>query len=179
MSRFFTAFANNRILANMCFLLLILSGCAGLTQLVREVMPTIPENEITIRIDYPGADPEEVEEGVSIKIEEALEGVEGVKKIITRSLEGQGSALVIAKQGHSLSEVRDRVQTEINAVSTFPAGAERPLIQCEVIQDPVLTLYLAGSTTEHRMKVWAEILKADLLSLPQVSRVRLNRYAGG
>jgi len=139
--------------------------------MIRETFPEFSLDLITISVPYPGADPEEVEEGISRKIEEAIEGLEGIKQYTTESSENVGTATIEVKEDYNIDDVLDRVRTEVNAISTFPVDAEKPVITELMLKDPVMLLYLSGDMSERRIKEWSEKIKDEIQQLPEVSQV--------
>lgn len=167
------AFAKNTVFANIILILIFMGGWLATRGMIKETYPEFSLDMITISVAYPGADPEEVEEGISRKIEEALEGVEGVKQYTTTSSENVGTALLEVKENYPVDEVLDRVRTKIEAISTFPKEAERPVIKEFIYKEPVVTLYVSGQMSERRLKQWAEDLKDEIKGIPAISQVEL------
>jgi len=85
---------SNPVLANILMLLILSCGVAGYFTMIREIFPRFSLDKITVSVSYPGADPDEIEEGIAIKLEEAIDGLEGVKEITTTSQEGLCVALI-------------------------------------------------------------------------------------
>ncbi len=171
MKRVLAAFARNTVFANIMIVLVFLAGAISTCSMTRENFPEFSLDMISISVSYPGADPEEVEEGISRKIEEAVEGIEGVKLYTTESHEGVGMALIEVKEGYDLQEVLDKVRTQVNAVSTFPVDAEKPVISEITLKDAVMLLYLSADMPERRTKEWSERLKDEIQQLEPVSQV--------
>jgi hypothetical protein len=90
MKRVLAAFARNTVFANIVLVLIFIAGYIATSNMIRETFPEFSLDMITIAVPYPGADPEEVEEGISRKIEEAIEGLQGIKQYTTQSSEGTG-----------------------------------------------------------------------------------------
>ncbi|GAB6094355.1 efflux RND transporter permease subunit [Desulfatiferula olefinivorans] len=167
------AFAKNTVFANIVLLLIFLGGWLAVRGMIKETYPEFSLDMITVSIAYPGADPEEIEEGICRKIEEALEGLDGVGQYTTTASENAGSALIEVRENYPVEEVLDRVRTRIDAVTTFPADAERPVVTEFIYKEPVLTLYVAGRMSDLRLKQWADDLTDDLRTLPSVSQIEL------
>lgn len=165
-----TAFARNTVFANVVLVILLLTGVIAATQTVREMFPEFSVDTIFVEMAYPGADPEEVEEGISRKIEEAIEGVEGIKRYTTVSSENFGRAIVEVKENYDLDDVYDRVRNAIDSISTFPVDAEKPIISELTLREEVLYLTLWGDLDERTLKEWAERIKDELQNLPNVSQ---------
>jgi len=171
MKKVLSAFARNTVFANIVLVMIFVAGWFATKSIIRETFPEFSLDMIIVSVPYPGADPEEVEEGISRKIEEAIEGVEGIKLYTTESRENQGAANIEVKEDYDVNEVLDDVRTKINAISTFPVDAEKPVIYELTLKDPVIMLYLSGNMSERRLKEWSEQLKDEIQQLPPVSQV--------
>jgi len=173
MKRVMAAFASNTVFANIVLVLIFLAGGIAVMSMIRETFPEFSLDMITISVSFPGADPEEIEEGISQKIEEAIEGLEGVKQYTTNSSENIGTAIIEVKKSYDVDDVLDKVRTKVNAISTFPVDAEKPVITELILKDPVMLLYLSGDMSERRIKEWSEIIKDEIQQLPEVSQVQI------
>jgi len=171
MKQFLKAFARNTVFANIALVLVLIAGLLATGTMKRENFPEFSLDMILINVPFPGADPEEVEEGVSRKIEEALEGLEGLKLIVTYSAENLSTTRLEILENYDTDKVMDEVRTKINAISTFPADAEKPVIEDMSVLDPVLLLYLSADMSERRVKEWAEQITDELQQLKDVSKV--------
>jgi multidrug efflux pump subunit AcrB len=171
MKRVLAAFAKNIVFANIVLLLIFIVGGFALKSMVRENFPEFSLDMVTITVLFPGADPEEIEEGISRKLEEAIEGIEGIKLYTTYSSENSGTALVEIQEGYDIDKVLDRIRTDIDAISTFPIDAEKPIITELILKDPVVLMYLSGDMSERRIKEYAERVKDELQELDSVSQV--------
>ncbi len=173
MKRILTAFARNTVFANILLVLIFLGGGLSAAFMIRETFPEFSLDMITITVPYPGADPEEVEEGVSRKIEEALESIEGIKQYTTQSDENIGTARIEVKENYDVNAVLDKVRSEVDAISTFPVDAEKPIISELILRDIVDLIYLSGDMPERRLKEWAEGIKDALQQIPAISQVEI------
>ncbi len=173
MKQLFANFARNTVFANIVFVLIFMAGGIGAMSMIRENFPEFSLDMITVAVTYPGADPEEVEEGISQKIEEAIEEIEGIKLFTTNSNEGSGSTLIEVKENYPVEKVLEDVRTKVNAISTFPPDAEKPVVSELTVKDAVMLLYLSGSMSERRIKEWAEQIKDEIQLLPEVSQVSI------
>ncbi|MBR9980381.1 MAG: efflux RND transporter permease subunit [Desulfatitalea sp.] len=173
MKAMLTAFARNRVFANIVLLILFAGGGLAALSMIRENFPEFSLDMITITVPYPGADPEEVEEGVSRKIETALEGLEGIKQYTTHSMENVASVIIEVQEGQDATELLNRVRSRVEAIPTFPPNAERPIIEEMLLRDVVMFVYLAGEMPERRLKEWAENIKDEIQLLPEISQVEI------
>ena len=161
----------HRVLANVLLAVIFFVGAVAYVQIVREFFPEFSVDVIMVSVIHPGADPEETEEGISRKIEEAVDGVEGIKKYQTISGEGFARALIEVKAGYELDDVKERVKTQVDSITNLPDDAEKPIITDISIEALVLRVALWGDLNERTLKEWAERLKDEMLELDGVSRI--------
>jgi len=171
MREIISAFVRNRVLANVLLLIIGVVGVLATFNMVREFFPEVSIDMIIVTVPYPGADPEEVEEGISRRIEESLDGIQGIKRYYTTSSENVSSAVVEVADDADLSVVTDKVRNAIDSISTFPLDAEKPIISEVVFRRNVLYLALWGDLPERQLKEWAEQTKDDLQRIPGISQV--------
>ena len=164
----------HRVLANMLLLVTLLTGFIAANVMIRELFPEVSTRVIMVSIMYPGADAEEVEEGVSRKIEEAIDGLEGVKRYTTVSSENAARAVVEVLQGFPIDKAKDNVQNAIDSISTFPVDAEKPIVSEVLIEDEVLLIALWGDMTEDTRKEFAERIKDELQQIDGISKVTIS-----
>jgi len=173
MRRVIEAFAENTVFANIILLLIFLSGGLAINSMIREIFPEFSLDMITISVPYPGADPEEVEEGISQKIEDALETVDGIKQYTTKSSENMSQTQIEVNENYDVNDVLDQVRSKVDAISNFPVDAEKPVISEIILKEAVAVIYLAGNMSERRLKEWAEHLKDDIKQSPAISQVAI------
>ncbi len=173
MRDFIAAFVRNRVLANVLLLTIIAVGALAARMMVREFFPEISVDVISVTVLYPGADPEEVEEGISRKIEESLDGLEGIKRYHTVSSENISLASIEVADNADVDDVKDKVRNAIDSISTFPLDAEKPIISEITFREAVLYLALWGDLPERQLKEWAERIKDELQRNPMISQVSI------
>ncbi len=162
---------SNRVLANVVLITIIAVGVMAIRGMVRESLPNMSFDAINIWIALPGADPEEVEESISRRLEAALDGMEGIKLFHTFSSDGGAYAYVEVADGHDPEQVRDDIEQAINGITTFPAEARPANITIEKEDEEVINLALWGELPERQLKEWAERTRADLQRMPEISQV--------
>lgn len=168
------AFAKNTVFANIVLVMIFIAGGLATKNMIRETFPEITLDMISIAVPYPGADPEEVEEGVCKKIEESIEGVEGIKLITGYCSENRGTIIIEVKEGYKIAKVLDSIKSRVDGISTFPAGTEKPVITDLTHRDPALLLYLSGDMSEHRLKERAEKIKDEILQIDGITQVTIS-----
>ena len=170
MKKVIRMFLNNPVLANLIMVFILISGIIAYSSIVREIFPSMEFNSINISVAYPGADPSETEEGVCRKIEEALENVDGVKKITANAREGSGSVLVELYDNVDSQRAKDEIETEINAISTFPTDAERPIVKIVKRRSDVLDIVVWGDLPERQLKEITRSLERDVKKVEGISQ---------
>ncbi|MCP4756421.1 MAG: efflux RND transporter permease subunit [Proteobacteria bacterium] len=173
MKKLLTALVGNTVLANILLIMALFAGLAAALSMVREEMPNVLFDEIEIVVAYPGADPAEIEEGISRKIEEAVDGMEGVKSYRTIAEENRGLAVIEINEKYDSREVFDRVRSKIDGISSFPLEAEKPIVTLPVHSEAVMAVYLSGDMSEKALKEWAYTVKDEILQLPDISQVEM------
>jgi multidrug efflux pump subunit AcrB len=159
------------VFANLGIVLILVTGILSFFSMSRELMPETSFDIVTVTVAYPGADPEEVEEGVCIKIEEAIEGLEGVKRYTTIAAENVGVAQIECKEGYTGADVKEDVRDRIDQITTFPDAAEKPRVTEITNRLLVLLLSFYGDCSERDLKETAERAKRELTDLPEISQV--------
>jgi multidrug efflux pump subunit AcrB len=166
-------FAHNHIAANLLLGLIVLAGLAAIPTIPQKSFPDVEVPIVTVRVLYLGAAPEEVEQGVCIRIEEELEGVEGVERIRSTAVEGLCTVVVElfdnANQDRALNDVKNRV----DAIDTFPVETEQPIINLVTPVRPVLDIAITGPADERTLKTLGQQVRDDIAALPGVTQVAL------
>ncbi|NVD09028.1 efflux RND transporter permease subunit [Vibrio sp. JPW-9-11-11] len=151
----------------------IIIGLFSFNDLRKEAFPSQVPDSITVSVNYESGDPIQAEEGIAIKIEEALETVAGIKRITSVS-DSQGSVITIEKQtSYELDVLLNDVKTEIDAINNWPLNADNPVIEKQRIQAHALWVQLYGDTDRATLQTLAEDLKSDLLSQSTISDLEL------
>ena len=107
-----------------------------------------------------------MEEGVCIKIEEQIQGIDGIEKITSKASEGIGVVTVELLEGADISRVLDDIKTNVDGIETFPEETESPVIKEVLVRHQVLDVAVFGDTDEKSLKVVGEKIRDDLSALP-------------
>ncbi len=167
-------FVANPVAANLVMLVLLLGGLISMVSIEKNVFPTMRMNHIIVETAVPGATPQEIEQGVLIKIEEAVSEVEGIGRVFSRASENFGFVQLDVMHGFDLPIVMDEVSIEVNAISGFPGRAENPVIRRAVADgDEVISVQLHGDLDEKSMTMLMQSVRGELLLLPGVSQAIL------
>ena len=166
-------FVRNPVAANLLMLFLMVAGGVTAFHLKKESYPEFKTETVSVRIQYPGASPEDVEEGIIKKVEEALQGMEGIKKISAAANEGIANIEVGANTGVAMDEFLDEIRSRVNGIDTFPAEAEKPDISEEILKTGVMWLILHGNLDDRSLKRLSQGIKDDLSALSGISQVEI------
>ncbi|MBB3047947.1 multidrug efflux pump subunit AcrB [Litorivivens lipolytica] len=166
-------FIHNPIAAHLVMLLVFLGGITTLPQLDKEFFPQRKLNQITITVNYPGANPGEVEKQIVLRIEEAIADVNGIEEMRSTAREGQASVVVDIASGEDSQRLLNDIKTRVEGITTFPAETERPLISERLWRSRMISLTLSGELPEAQLKELGETIREELSALPAVSLVEL------
>ncbi|MEE9535860.1 MAG: efflux RND transporter permease subunit, partial [Desulfobacterales bacterium] len=161
----------NNVTVNLVMIFIIVAGVVTVMKMRREMFPQFALDMIFVSVAYPGSSPEEVEEGICIKIEEQIEGIEGIDRIISTAREGRGEVTVELESGTDVQKVLDEIKAEVDRIDTFPEEAEEPLVLEIINRDPTIYIAAYGDVAERSLRQAAEKIRDDLLDARIVSQM--------
>ena len=168
-------FIANTVAANLLMGFILIAGFFTLSRLRMEVFPDIAIPIINVSVIYPGASPEDIEESICVKVEERVQGVNGLKRITSSSNEGYGSINIEVENGYDIDEVKDEVKSQVDAITSFPDGAEKPSIRSFDGQPEVITIAVHGKVDEVSLLSIAEKIRDEVSDLPNITQTRLGK----
>ncbi len=174
MNRIIVWFVDNPVAANLLMAVLVVGGLLALTTIRLEEFPQIEIPMVSVSVAYLGAAPEEVAEGVCIRIEEAVEGTENVEKIRSTAVEGTCGVAIELTTGADTKVALDEIRNRIDAITTFPVETEKPVVSRAIMRSGVLDIALSGVADERTLKVLAQQVRDDLAAMDGVSQVSLS-----
>ena len=166
-------FARNHVAANLLMFFIIGVGIFSSFTIRQQTIPDFDLRYVNVRVPYLGAAPQEVEEGVVIKIEEAIQDVKGILKVTSSSSEGFGSVRAEISVDQDLNEVTNEIKTRVDAISTFPELTEKPVIYKLDPRITILFVSIYGDLDEFQRKEFAQDIRDDLMALPSINQVGL------
>lgn len=177
MRRFIEYFVKFPVAANLIMFGLLIVGAFSLAQMKSTFFPETPSRKIFVRIVYPGASPEEVEEGIINKIEENLKGLTGIERYTSVSSENSGSIDIEVLQEYDTDIILQDVKNEVDRISSFPVGMEPPVVYKEesLGQAISFSLYGDGASLE-LLKTEARQVEDDLLAMDGISKITLSGF---
>jgi multidrug efflux pump subunit AcrB len=168
-------FARNDVAANLLMVTLLGLGAWALAaKIPLEVFPAFELNSVVVRVPFPGATPAEVEEGITVKIEEAIQDLDGIKRLRSTAAEGLGSVIVEVHSRADPRELMNDVKARVDAIATFPQDSERPSIYVPEIRRDVITVIISGELPEQELRLVAERVRDELTDLEQITQVELD-----
>jgi len=168
-------FSKNHVAANLLMITILLSGLFSLKgNIPLEVFPSFESDVVSVSVSLRGATPEDVELGVAIRIEEAVQDLAGVEKITSRSVEGNASVSIEANSGYDVRDLLSDVKSRVDAINTLPADAEKPVTAIRQRVREVISVTISSIYGEKEIRQFAEQVRDDLLNLPEVTQVSLD-----
>tara|TARA_Y100001934_G_scaffold270740_1_gene356152 strand:+ start:685 stop:4209 length:3525 start_codon:yes stop_codon:yes gene_type:complete len=166
-------FARNGVAAKMMIVVIFIGGMMSTFTIKKEVFPEFSSEMITVSVLYRGAAPEEVENAVSVRIEEALQGIDGIDRICSSSAEGASGVTIELIPGTDPSTVIDDVKAKVDAIDTFPNESEKPVITEVVMKSQVINIAVSGLTDEAALKLIGERVRDEVSHLPGITQTEL------
>ena len=175
MNRIITWWASNPVAANLLMIICFIGGIVGYVQIERELEPYVEFPGARTSVSWPGASPQDVEEQIVIRMEEALSEVEGVNRMWAFAGEGGGFVTIVGKNGVDEDKLMRDVKRQIDSINTFPPAAEEPQINIFRSRDEIIRLAVSGdaSVSERELKRFAEKTRREIALLGYVPAVEL------
>ena len=166
--------ARNSVAANILMLSLLIGGAFMATRTKQEVFPEFELDAVNIAVPYPGASPAEVEQGVVLAVEEAVRGVDGVKRVTALANEGSASVRVELETGTDSDRALNDLKSAVDRITSLPVEAERPVISVASNRREVVSLVVYGKVEEAVLRSVAERMRTELLLDPKVTQAELD-----
>lgn len=159
------------MVANILMLTIVVGGIFTAFNIRKEGFPSFPADEISITVPVLGSTPENVERGITIKIEEALQGVAGIEHISSTSTENLARLTIKAAEDYPLETLLAEIKVQVDAIPSFPDAAENPVVKGAPGDETVLWIEVHGATSEKVLKETARKVRDELLRQPAISIV--------
>jgi multidrug efflux pump subunit AcrB len=169
-------FARNSVAANLLMIFILVGGFLTISTINKQMFPQIKINWISYAAPYPGAAPQEVEEGITIKIEEALKSVQGLKRVITYSNRNFSNGWFEVELDYDPQIVLEEVKSAIDSIASFPDGMERVKVEREKFRQEVMYISLYGDLTNRELKELGRKIHNEIQQLPLINISEL--YSG-
>ncbi len=168
-------FTRNGVAANLLMAGIVVWGLHALwNRIPLEVFPSFELDVVNVRVPLKGASPSEVEEAITIKVEEAVQDVQGIKSLSSTSAEGLGTVRIDINSNADIDKVLDDVKQRVDQISTFPTDADAPVIYIPERQREVISVIIAGDLSEKELRQLGSRVRNEIEALPNVSQVSLS-----
>lgn len=164
---------HHTVAANLVMLIFLLGGLLISANIKQEVFPEFKIDLIRVSVAYPGASPEEVEQGIILSIEDVVRGLDGVKEVTSTASEGRAKVEIELVDGANADNLLQEVVNEIGRIQSFPELAEKPIINLAGVRRQVLTVLVHGNLEEQTLRDVADRVRDDLLQRPGITLVEL------
>ena len=165
--------AINSVAANLLMISLVVGGIMMIPYIKQEVFPQFELEIVVINVAYPGASPEEVEQGILLPIEDAVQALDGVKEVRTTAREGTGIGVVELMNDIEPNRALADVKSAIDRITTFPKDVERPVVSLATNRAKVLSVVIYGDRSEAELRRFAEQTREELIQLSGITTVEL------
>ncbi len=166
-------FARNSVAANVLMALLVVGGLFTVPTIRQEVFPSIELDIITVSVAYPGASPKEIEDAICIRIEQALRGIQGAKRIRSSASEGRGTVIVELLAGEDGERRLNDIRGRVDGIDSFPESAKTPVVRQGEFRFQVLDIAVSGHVDEFTLKRIGQQTRDEIAGLPGVTDAEL------
>ncbi len=167
-------FANNPVAANLLMVLLLLGGAFGAYSTNQEEFPNFDIKVVTVQVPYLGAAPIEVEKSVCVRVEEAIEGSEGIEKIRSTATEGLCTVMAELFQDADEASALNEIKSRVDAINSFPTETEKPIVAKLSLSRRVVQIAISGHLEERALKELARGLRDDIAAIKGISQVAVD-----
>ncbi len=164
---------HNKVTANLFMLIFLIGGIYMSFYIKKEVFPEFDLDMVTINVAYPGASPEEVEQGIILAVEEEIRSIEGVKEVTATAKEGVAQIVAELSEGSNKNRTYQDIKQAVDSITTFPEDAEKPIISMTMRKRRVVSLAIMGDNDPMVLREMAEKVRDKLLQSEGISQVEL------
>ena len=177
MKSIITYFIKFPVAVNVLMIAVFIFGVLGLMNLKSSFFPLSASNIITISIGYPGASPEEMEEGIVLKIEDNLRGLVGIDRVTSRSAENFATITVEAFEDFNIDVLLADVKNAVDRVPNFPLGMEPPIVAKQENLNQAISFTVSGKGVSLKtLKKIARIIEKELRAMEGISQLVINGF---
>ena len=166
-------FAGHHVAANLLMIFVLVAGALSFGSIVIEIFPDVSLDMITISVVHPGATPAETEEGVVVRVEEAVAAIDGIKRITATSAEGAGAVVVEIDEDADNRRVLDEVKAAVDRIDTFPEEIEQPVVAEAISRRQVVDVVVFGDVPQKTLTALAERVRDELTSTAVISQAEV------
>lgn len=165
--------AQNPVAANLLMILLLVGGLLMGGRVKQEVFPETDLDMVSISVPYPGASPAEVEQGIVLAVEEAVRGIDGVKRVVATAAEGRASVNAELTIDADDEKVLADVKSAVDRITSLPKDAERPVVSLITNRSEVISMVVYGQQDLRVLRRVAEQVRDTYLADSRITQVDL------
>lgn len=166
-------FAHHKVAANLLMTIMILSGIFALSRLNIQFFPTFELDRISVRVIWSGASAEDIEEGLTIPLEQSLKSVDNVKNMTSTSAQNVSSIVMEFNDGTNMIFALDKVKQKVDEFRNLPKDAEKPQVENLVRYEGVAKLLISGVEDLRELRILANESERELSKLG-IDKVEIN-----
>ncbi|MDC0598723.1 efflux RND transporter permease subunit [Gammaproteobacteria bacterium] len=166
-------FAHNNVAANLLMIIIIVTGLFSVATITKKTTPDLDLPFIQIRMAYPGAAPVDVENGIVIQLEKAVEDVDGITRVSSVANEGSAQVTLEVDGSYEINEILDDVKVRVDGILTFPVDAEPPSVMRTIVRNDAIRLEVHGDLDAVSQKELAQSIRDELLELSDINSVTM------
>ena len=170
--------AGNPVAANTLLLVFLLGGLLLARQTNQELTPKVPPSSVFVGVAYPGASPEEVEQGIILPVEDSVRGLSGVAQVMSMASSGYGQVIIPLEGVSDMHRTYQEIVAAVNRIPSFPQYAMRPSVSLSDQNKSAMSLVIYGRQDYAAVRALAEKVQDELRSSPSVSGVQLGAGPG-
>lgn len=164
-------FVRNPVASNLLMMIILIAGFFTMSGLRTETFPAFPPERVSILVSVNGGGIQDIEESVVLKIEEALQEVQGIDTVRSTIKNGSASVVVTKLDDYDLAILKDDIEAKINAVSNFPSAADNPVIEAAQRESEAIWIAVYGDADAKNLKLVAQDLRSELLNDSEIKQV--------
>ena len=177
MKKIIAYFIKYPIAVNIIVVGFLFFGYFGFTNLTSSFFPLSESRTIIINLTYPGASPQEMEEGVVLKIEDNLKGIIGLDRVTSKSYENAAAITIEVLKGYDTDVILAEVKNAVDKVPSFPSGMEPPVISKKEATRQTISFVVSGNEVPLKtLKQKAQLIEKELLRMDGISQVELSGF---
>lgn len=177
MRKLIAYFIKHSVAVNVLVIAFLIFGGVGAYKLNSSYFPLVDSKNISINVTYPGASPQEVEEGIILKIEDNLKGLNGVDRVTSTSRENSGNINVEIEKGKNIDFMLLEVKNAVDRVPTFPVGMEPLIVSKLEALRPTITFSISGENIPlATLKQIGRQVENDLRGIDGISQIQITGY---
>ena len=168
-----STFAHHKVAANLLMIIMILSGVFALSRLNVQFFPTFELDRVSVRVIWSGASSEDIEEGITIPLEQSLKSVDNIKNMTSTSAQNVSSIQMEFYDGTDMILALDKVKQKVDEFRNFPKDAEKPQVETLTRYEGVAKIILSGANDLQELRILANQFERELTRLG-IDKVEIN-----